>query len=83
MPFAPSSEAEVRRSIDSTTSSIAKSPMERLCSVPLQRLLVTDSVTAPTDSALPLHVTRLDARLAETIRRLHGHLSLHDLLVHE
>ena len=57
--------------------------MEWLRSVPFQRLLVTDSVTAPTDSSLPLHVTRLDARLAETIGRLHGHFSLHDLLVHE
>jgi ribose-phosphate pyrophosphokinase len=56
--------------------------IERLRSVPLQRLLVTDSITPPTESALPLHVTSLDALLAETIRRLHEHRSLSDLLVH-
>ena len=49
----------------------------------VQRLLVTDSVTTPTESAFSLQVTSLDAMLAEAIRRLHGQLSLRDLLVHE
>jgi ribose-phosphate pyrophosphokinase len=56
---------------------------ERLRSVPVQRLLATDSVTAPAESAFPLQVTSLDALLAEAIRRLHGQRSLSDLLVHE
>jgi ribose-phosphate pyrophosphokinase len=57
--------------------------VERLRGVPVQRLLVTDSVTAHTESAFPLQVTSLDALLAEAIRRLHSQLSLSDLLVHE
>jgi ribose-phosphate pyrophosphokinase len=57
--------------------------LERLRSVPLQRVLVTDSVTAPPKSTLPLHVTSLAALLAEAIGRLHDHRSLRDLLVHE
>ena len=66
-----------------TTHALLVGPaIERLRSIPLQRLLVTDSVPAPTESALPLHVTSLDALLAEAIRRLHGHHSLSDLLVH-
>jgi ribose-phosphate pyrophosphokinase len=67
-----------------TTHALLVGPaMERLHSVPVQRLLVTDSVTTPTESALPLQVTSLDGLLAEAIRRLHGHLSLRDLLIHE
>jgi ribose-phosphate pyrophosphokinase len=57
--------------------------VERLCSIPLQRLLVTDSVTGPTEGVLPIQVTSLDALLAEAIRRLHGQRSLSDLRVHE
>jgi ribose-phosphate pyrophosphokinase len=55
----------------------------RLRSVPLQRVLVTDSVTAPPASTVPLHVTSLAALLADAIGRLHEHRSLRDLLVHE
>jgi ribose-phosphate pyrophosphokinase len=57
--------------------------IERLRGIALQRLLVTDSVTAPTERAFPLQVTSLDTLLAEAIRRLHGRHSLSDLLVHE
>jgi ribose-phosphate pyrophosphokinase len=67
-----------------TTHGLLVGPaVERLRSLPLQRLLVTDSVTGPTESGLPLQVTSLDALLAEAIRRLHGQRSLRDLLVHE
>jgi hypothetical protein len=51
--------------------------------LPVQRLLVTDSVTTPTESAFSLQVTSLDTLLAEAIRHLHGQLSLGHLLVHE
>jgi ribose-phosphate pyrophosphokinase len=54
----------------------------RLRSLPVQRILVTDSVAASPESALPLHVTSLDALLTETIKRLHDQRSLSDLLVH-
>jgi ribose-phosphate pyrophosphokinase len=57
--------------------------IERLRGIAVQRLLVTDSVTAPAESAFPLQVTSLDALLAEAIRRLHGQHSLSDLLVYE
>jgi len=67
-----------------TTHGLLVGPaVERLRSVPLQWLLVTDSVTGPTESVLPLQVTSLDILLAEAIRRLHGQRSLSDLLVHE
>jgi ribose-phosphate pyrophosphokinase len=67
-----------------TTHALLVGPAsERLRGVPVQRFLATDSVSAPTESAFSLQVTSLDALLAEAIRRLHGHLSLSDLLVHE
>jgi ribose-phosphate pyrophosphokinase len=67
-----------------TTHALLVGPaIERLRGVPIQRLLVTDSVTAPVESPFSLQVTSLDALLAEAIRRLHDQLSLSDLLVHE
>jgi ribose-phosphate pyrophosphokinase len=67
-----------------TTHALLVGPaIERLRGIPAQRWLVTDSVTTPVESALALQVTSLDALLAEAIRRLHGHLSLRDLLAHE
>lgn len=67
-----------------TTHALFVGPaVERLRGVPVQRFLATDSVTAPTESAFSLQVTSLDALLTEAIRRLHGQLSLRDLLVHE
>jgi ribose-phosphate pyrophosphokinase len=57
--------------------------IERLRLLPVQQFIATDSVTIPTGSPFSLHVASLDALLAEAIRRLHGHLSLSDLIVHE
>jgi ribose-phosphate pyrophosphokinase len=67
-----------------TTHALLVGPaIAQLHSIPVQRLLVTDSVAAPAESALPLQVTSLDALLAEAVWRLHGQRSLRDLLVHE
>jgi ribose-phosphate pyrophosphokinase len=57
--------------------------IERLRLLPVQRFVATDSVPIPTGIPFSLHVASLDALLAEAIRRLHGHLSLRDLIVHE
>jgi ribose-phosphate pyrophosphokinase len=66
-----------------TTHALLVGPaIAQLHSIPVQRLLVTDSVAAPPESALSLHVTSLDVLLAEAVRRLHEHRSLSDLLVH-
>jgi ribose-phosphate pyrophosphokinase len=67
-----------------TTHALLVGPaVERLRGIPVQRLLATDSVTAPPESGFSMQVTSLDGLLAEAIRRLHGQRSLSDLLVHE
>jgi ribose-phosphate pyrophosphokinase len=55
---------------------------DRLRAVPIQRFLVTDSVTMPAGLPFSLHVTSLGPLLAEAITRLHHNQSLSDLLVH-
>jgi ribose-phosphate pyrophosphokinase len=55
---------------------------ERLHTVPIQRLLVTDSVARPAREPFSLHVVSLGSMLAEAITRLHHNQSLSDLLVH-
>ena len=57
--------------------------LERLRRLPLQRVLVTDSVVSPISSELPLQRQSLQPLLADAIQRLHCHESLHDLLVHQ
>jgi ribose-phosphate pyrophosphokinase len=55
---------------------------ERLRTVPIQRIFVTDSVARPASEPLSLQVVSLGPLLAEAITRLHNHRSLSDLLVH-
>jgi ribose-phosphate pyrophosphokinase len=74
---------EPQMTVVATHALLVGPAIERLRSVPVQRLLATDSVTAPAESTFPLQVTSLDALLAEAIRRLHGQRSLSDLLGHE
>jgi ribose-phosphate pyrophosphokinase len=56
---------------------------ERLQTVPVQRVSVTDSVAAPAGLPFALQVVSLAPLLAETLSRLHTNTSLSDLLVHE
>lgn len=55
---------------------------ERLQTVPIQRLFVTDSVATPAGLPFSLQVVGLGPRLADAITRLHTNQSLGDLLVH-
>ncbi len=55
---------------------------ERLHTVPIHRLLVTDSVARPAREPFALQVVSLGSLLAEAITRLHNNQSLSDLLVH-
>lgn len=56
---------------------------ERLGKLPIEKIYVSDSVPAPEQFPLPLHVTSLAELLAETIQRLHRLESLADVLGHE
>jgi ribose-phosphate pyrophosphokinase len=56
--------------------------VERLRTLPVRRLLATDSVAAPAHLPFPVHGVSLAPLLAEAIRRLHGQQSLGDLLLH-
>lgn len=55
---------------------------ERLRTVPIHQIFVSDSVARPTPEPLSLQVVSLGALLAEAIARLHNQQSLSDLLVH-
>jgi ribose-phosphate pyrophosphokinase len=55
---------------------------ERLRTLPIRRLLTTDSVTMPTHLPCPVHGVSLAPLLAEAIRRLHHQQSLNDLILH-
>lgn len=56
---------------------------ERLAKVGARRLIVTDSVTSPVGSRLPLEVVSVAPLLARAIRNLHENRSLADLLARE
>jgi ribose-phosphate pyrophosphokinase len=56
---------------------------ERLGKLPIEKIYVSDSVPAPEQIPLPLHVTSLAELLSETIQRLHRLESLADVLGHE
>lgn len=56
--------------------------IERFCTMPIRRFVVTDSVAIPEDLPLPLQVAALGSLLAEAIKRLHNNRSLSDLIVH-
>ena len=58
------------------------SAVERLRTLPIRRLLATDSVVAPTHLPLPVHGVSLAPLLAEAIRCLHHQQSLGDLILH-
>lgn len=55
--------------------------VEKLAALPLQRLLVTDSVPQETPAPLPREVHSLAPLLAEAIGRLHRDESVDDLLI--
>jgi ribose-phosphate pyrophosphokinase len=56
---------------------------ERLGKLPIEKIYVSDSVPAPEQFPLPLHVTSLAELLSETIQRLHRLESLADVLAHK
>jgi ribose-phosphate pyrophosphokinase len=55
----------------------------RLSALPLKRILVTDSVSLPPCTSLPLQVGSLAPMLAETVSRLHVGESMSGLLTHQ
>lgn len=56
---------------------------DRLKNIPVERMIVTDSVPVPTDTPLLITVCGLDSLLSEAIRRLHAGESLGELICHE
>jgi ribose-phosphate pyrophosphokinase len=56
--------------------------VERFRTLPIRRLLATDSVAAPAQLPFPVHGVSLAPLLAEAIRRLHHQQSLSDLILH-
>lgn len=54
----------------------------RMRGLPLQRIVVTDSVVSSLSLEFPLQRQSLKTLLADVIRRLHQHESLEDLLLH-
>jgi ribose-phosphate pyrophosphokinase len=57
--------------------------VDRLRNIPVERMIVTDSVPVPTETQLPIKICGLDSLLADAIRRLHGGESLGALIRHE
>lgn len=55
---------------------------DRLGTLPLKRLLITDTVAQEKPSPLPLHVHSIAPLLADVLGRLHRDETLDDLLVH-
>jgi ribose-phosphate pyrophosphokinase len=55
---------------------------DRLHALPIERVVVTDSIARPATVQLPLRTVGLGALLAETIARLHGGQSLDRLVTH-
>jgi ribose-phosphate pyrophosphokinase len=53
---------------------------ERLGELPIERMYVTDSVTAPKQFPVPIQVVSLGGLLAETVHRLHTDQSLAELI---
>jgi ribose-phosphate pyrophosphokinase len=78
-----SSGSEPSLVIAATHALLVHSAAERLASLPVRTMAVTDSLPAPAASALPLEVVSLAPLLAEAIRRLHAERSLGELSLHE
>jgi ribose-phosphate pyrophosphokinase len=66
----------------STHGLFVGSAPERLGKVPVERFVVTDSVSQR-ETTLPVSIVSLGSLLAEAIKRLHESRSLSDLIVHE
>jgi ribose-phosphate pyrophosphokinase len=63
-----------------THAILAGAALERLSRIPLQRLIVTDSLPQPPGPTVPCTVVSLAPLLAEAIRRLHDHGTMGDLV---
>lgn len=69
-------------SVIATHALLVNGAAERLATLPLRRITVSDSVAREAPGALPLRVISVAPLLAEAICRLHDNHSLADLLVH-
>jgi ribose-phosphate pyrophosphokinase len=72
--------ARLEVTVVATHALLAGPARERLARLPLRRLVVTDSVRLPESLPLPHEVVSLAPLLATAIARLHGGLSLSDII---
>jgi ribose-phosphate pyrophosphokinase len=75
-------DASPEVTVAATHALLVGAAVERLRTLPVRRLVATDSTAIPADLPFPCQVVSLAPLLAETIRRLHGQRSLGDLIVH-
>jgi phosphoribosylpyrophosphate synthetase len=54
-----------------THGELTAETIARLARLPLEAVVVSDSISPAVKTSLPLHVVSLDSLLAETISRLH------------
>jgi ribose-phosphate pyrophosphokinase len=66
----------------STHGLFVGSASARLGALPVERFVVSDSVSSR-ETTLPISVVSLGSLLADAIKRLHENRSLSDLIVHE
>jgi ribose-phosphate pyrophosphokinase len=71
--------AQPRVTVVATHAVFEPEAFERLGRLPIQRLIVSDSIPLVPGSALPLQIVHLAPLLAEAIRRLHGQESVSEL----
>jgi ribose-phosphate pyrophosphokinase len=71
--------AEARVTVLATHGVFEPYAFERLRRLPIERILITDSVPVPADSGLPIEVVHLGRLLAEAIRLMHGKESVSEL----
>ena len=71
--------AEARVTVMATHGVFEPEAFDRLRQLPLERIIITDSVPLPADSGLPIEVVHLGRLLAEAIRLMHGQESVSEL----
>ena len=66
--------------VSATHGVLVESADQRLRALPIERLLVTDSLPSVTELAIPIDVVSIARLLADAITRLHGDQPLDDLV---
>lgn len=75
--------AKAEVTVAATHALMVGTAVERLCALPIRRLVVTDSAGPPPGPLLPTQVVTVAPLLAEAIRRLHRNASLAELRAQE